>query len=218
MFAHGVRRQRRQKPRDFCKITVPKDFSRKSKGKKNQSSGRLAKRKELILFEKRVISKSLFFHSKSGMGEDGIINRFQVSFGKTLFYLSHMLMSTPRVLLISSQRLFSESMETILRAEKEVEVIGPWNLGDRDICERLAEARPSVVVIADENLQSETAAELTKVIIERYSEISVIRAALNENVFRVFSTRTLPARGDNLLETIRTCITSIQESTGLDRP
>ena len=127
-------------------------------------------------------------------------------------------MSKPRVLLISSQLLFGESMETILRAEKEVEMIDPWHLSDRDICERLVEARPSVVVIADEDLQSEIAAELTRVIIEKYPEISVIHAALNENVFRVFSTRTLPARGDNLLETIRTCIVPVHESDGLERP
>ncbi len=58
-------------------------------------------------------------------------------------------MSKPRVLLISSQQLFGESMETILRTEKDVEMIGPWHLNDSDICERLVEARPSVVVIAD---------------------------------------------------------------------
>ena len=127
-------------------------------------------------------------------------------------------MSKPRVLLISSQHLFGESIETILRAEKDVEMIGPWHLNDPNICERLVEAHPSVVVIADENLQSETAAELTKVIIEKYPELSVIRAALNENVFRIFSTRTLPARGDNLLETIRTCIVPVHESDGLERP
>ena len=127
-------------------------------------------------------------------------------------------MSKPRVLLISSQHLFGESIETILRAEKDVEMIGPWHLNDPNICERLVEARPSVVVIADENLQSETAAELTKVIIEKYPELSVIRAALNENVFRIFSTRTVPARGDNLLETIRTCIVPAQASDGLEHP
>ena len=34
-------------------------------------------------------------------------------------------MTKPRILLISSQYLFGESMETILRADKEVELIGP---------------------------------------------------------------------------------------------
>ena len=127
-------------------------------------------------------------------------------------------MSNPRVLLISSQHLFGESMETILRAEKEVELIGPWTLGDQDICERLIEVSPSVIVIADENLQSEVAAGLTKTIIEQHPEISVIRTALNENVFRIFSTHTLPARGEDLLESIRTCITRTNETLKADEP
>lgn len=133
------------------------------------------------------------------------------------YSLSHTLMSKPRILLISSHHLFGESMEMILRAEKDIELVGPWNLGDQDICRRLPDVKPSAVVIADENLQSETAAELTKSIIEHYPEISVIRTSLNENIFRIFSARTLPARGDNLLETIRTCITPTQKSAGVDR-
>ncbi len=125
-------------------------------------------------------------------------------------------MSKHRVLLISSQHLFGESMEMILRADKDIELVGPWNLGEQDICQRLLEVNPSVIVIADENLQSEVAAELTKTIIESHPEISVIRTALNENIFRIVSTHTLPARGEDLLETIRTCIVRPQEPTKLD--
>lgn len=125
-------------------------------------------------------------------------------------------MSKHRVLLISSQHLFGESMESILRADKDIELVGPWNLGEQDICQRLLEVNPSVIVIADENLQSEVAAELTKTIIESHPEISVIRTALNENIFRIVSTHTLPARGEDLLETIRTCIVRPQEPTKLD--
>lgn len=99
-----------------------------------------------------------------------------------------------------------------MRTEKDIELIGSWRLDDMDICERLLETKPSVVVIADENLQSETAAELTKSIIERYSELSVIRTGLSENVFRIVSTHTLPARGDNLLETIRNSANRTQEA------
>lgn len=122
-------------------------------------------------------------------------------------------MTKSRILLISSQHLFGESMETILRADKDVELIGSWNLYETDICSRVFEEHPSVVVIADENLQSETAAELTKTIIEKCPEISVIRTALNDNTFRIVSTHTLPARGDNLLETIRDCIARTQADT-----
>jgi DNA-binding NarL/FixJ family response regulator len=145
------------------------------------------------------------------MGEDGIAHRFQVSCDKTLFHLSHTIMSKPRILLISSQHLFGESMETILRADKDVELVGPWSLGDKDIYERLIEASPSVIVIADENLQSEAAAELTKTIIEKSPEVSVIRTGLNENTFRIVSTHTLPARGADLLETIHDCIVRTQD-------
>lgn len=150
------------------------------------------------------------------MGEDGITFLFQVSLRHTLFDISHITMLKPRVLLISSQHLFGESMESILRAEKEAELIGPWRLGDKDIEKRLVEVNPSVIVIADENLQSEVAAELTKTIIESHPEISVIRTALNENIFRIISTHILPARGEDLLEIIRTCIARSQEPTKLD--
>ena len=102
-------------------------------------------------------------------------------------------------------------METILRADKDVELVGPWSLGDKDIYERLIEASPSVIVIADENLQSEAAAELTKTIIEKSPEVSVIRTGLNENTFRIVSTHTLPARGADLLETIHDCIVRTQD-------
>lgn len=118
--------------------------------------------------------------------------------------------SKPRVLLLCSQYLFGESMEAILRAEAEVELIGPWTLDDQNIFERLVEARPSVVVIADERLQNEKAAELMATIIGKHPKISMIRAALSENVFRIVSTNTLPARGDNLLETIHSCIARTQ--------
>ncbi len=127
---------------------------------------------------------------------------FSSNLDAVLFGLSHTMMQKQRVLLICSQHLFGESMETILRAAEDVELIGPWDLGE-DICQRIAAAHPNVVVIADEDPQSEAVTHLTAAIIEQYPELSVIRTGLNENVFRVFSTHTLPARGADLLETIR---------------
>ena len=111
-------------------------------------------------------------------------------------------MKKHRVLLISSHRLFGESMEMVLRAALDVELVGTWVL-DEDVCQRIAQARPNVVVIADEEVQDETVTRLTSAIIEQYPELSVIRAGLYENVFRIFSTHTLPARRADLLETIR---------------
>lgn len=146
------------------------------------------------------------------MREDGITTWFPVSLKHILFDLSHTPMSRPRVLLICSQHLFGESMEMILRREKEIDLLGPWKLGELNLLEQILEEQPSVIVIADENLQSEIAAELTKSIIEQCPELSVIRTGLSENIFRIVSTHTLPARGTNLLETIRSCIHTESES------
>lgn len=107
-----------------------------------------------------------------------------------------------RVLLVCSQNLFGESIETILRAAEDVELIGPWGFGE-DVCQRIAAAHPDAVVVADENPQGDEIAHLTSAIIEQYSELSVIRAGLRENVVRVFSTHLLPARSTDLLDTIR---------------
>jgi chemotaxis response regulator CheB len=112
------------------------------------------------------------------------------------------IMPKRRVLLVCSQHLFGESLEAILRAAKDVELIGPWDLGE-DVCRRIAEVQPDAVVVADENPQSDEMAYLTSTIIEQYPELSVIRAGLTENVVRVFSTHLLPARGTDLIETIR---------------
>lgn len=107
-----------------------------------------------------------------------------------------------RVLLVCSNHLFGESMEKILRAEADVELIGPWGLGE-DICQRITEASPDVVLIADDDSQSEAAASLTSAILEKNPNLPIIRAKLAENVVRVHSTHILPASGADLLETIR---------------
>ncbi|GER80554.1 MAG: hypothetical protein JETCAE02_00180 [Anaerolineaceae bacterium] len=111
-------------------------------------------------------------------------------------------MPTHRVLLICSQHLFGESIEKILRSEAEVELIGPWEL-EETVYERIAEVHPDAIVLADQNPKSDELARLTSAIIEKYPELSVIRAGLTENVVRVHSTHILPARGADLLETIR---------------
>lgn len=111
-------------------------------------------------------------------------------------------MEKRRVLLVCSQHLFGESMETILRAADDVELIGLWELGE-EVCSRITETNPDVVVIVDEDSQSQASANLTASILEEYPDLSIIRASLNEKIFRVFSMHSHPARGADLLETIR---------------
>jgi hypothetical protein len=92
-----------------------------------------------------------------------------------------------------------------LRVNSSIQLVGSWNLDDPTVPRRLLEAQPSVVVIADEDLQSEAAAEMTKQIVEQHPDISVIRTGLSENVLRVISTHTRSAQGNNLFDTIREC-------------
>lgn len=117
-------------------------------------------------------------------------------------YMNKQIMPTRRVLLVCSQDLFGESLETILRAAGDVELIGPWDM-DRSVCQRISEVRPDAVIVADDNPQNTDTAFLTSAIVEQYPELSVIRAGLTENVVRVFSTHLVPARGSDLIETIR---------------
>ena len=112
-------------------------------------------------------------------------------------------MTTHRVLLVCSQHLFGTGMEGILRAAEEVELIGPWDV-DAQICSRITEASPDVVLIVDADSQSQVSANLTTAIMEAYPELPIIRAGLTENIVRVYFTHILPARGTDLLETIRT--------------
>ncbi len=105
-------------------------------------------------------------------------------------------------MLVCSRHLFGESIENLLRGADEVELIGPWDLNE-DVCARIGEFRPNVIVIADKDTRGEESARLITAIVEQYPELPVIRANLDENVVRVFSTRLLPARGADLLETIR---------------
>lgn len=93
-------------------------------------------------------------------------------------------------------------METILRAEADVELIGLLGLGE-EICSRITKASPDVVLIVDEDSQREAITNLTFAILEAHPNLPIIRAGLTENVARVHSTHILPARGTDLIETIR---------------
>jgi len=111
-------------------------------------------------------------------------------------------MPKQRVLLVCSQDLFGDSMESLLRRAEDIELIGPWDLNE-GLSPRISEAAPNVVVIADIDPSNEKAIHLATAIIKKYPDLSIICAGLTQQIFRVFSTQTLPARGLDLLEAIR---------------
>lgn len=153
-------------------------------------------------FQKRVMQESLFFHSQSRRKKDAIGLRFQVTLKKFCSNHTKRLMSKRRVLLLCSEHLFGESLERILRAERDLELIGPWRL-EADVCRGIAKVSPDVILIVDADSQNEAIANLSSVIMEAHPKIPIIRAGLRENVVRVHSTQILPARGTDLIETIR---------------
>jgi len=111
-------------------------------------------------------------------------------------------MSKRRVLLLCSEYLFGESLERILRAEDDLELIGPWRL-EAEVCRGIAAVSPDVVLIVDAISQNEAIANLISLLMDAYPKLPIIRAGLTENVVRIHSTQILPARGTDLIETIR---------------
>lgn len=107
-----------------------------------------------------------------------------------------------RVLLICSQRLFGESLETILRRDDNLELIGPIEASEENINSRLLELRPDAVIVVDEGETKMSASYLTASILQQFPSLPVIRAGLEQNVFRIFSAHTLPARSSDLVEAL----------------
>ena len=107
-----------------------------------------------------------------------------------------------RVLLSCSQRLFGESLETILRRDDNLELIGPIEASEENINLRLLELRPDAVIIVDEGETKMSLSYLTAAILQEFPSLPVIRAGLEQNIFRVFSAHTLPARSSDLVEAI----------------
>lgn len=107
-----------------------------------------------------------------------------------------------RVLLICSQHLFGESLEAILRRVEDMELLGPMELSQGNINARLRELRPDAVIVVDEGETKMSASYLTAAILQQFPNLPVIRAGLEQNIFRVFSAHTLPARSSDLVEAI----------------
>lgn len=106
-----------------------------------------------------------------------------------------------RVLLVCSQHLYGESLESLLRKAVDLDLIGPWELSE-DICDRLTDLNLDVVVIADKDPNGQEIIEFTNTIMRRYPDLPVIRTGLTQNIFYVVETHALPARGSDLIETI----------------
>ena len=107
-----------------------------------------------------------------------------------------------RVLLVCSQHIFGEGLETILRRVEDMELLGPIALSLEDFSARLRELRPDAVIMVDESEHSLSTSLLTAAILQQFPGLPIISAGLEQNTFRVYSAHTLPARSSVLVKAI----------------
>ena len=107
-----------------------------------------------------------------------------------------------RVLLVCSQHLFGQGLETILRRVEGMKLLGPIELFPEDFDSRLLELRPDAVIMVDEGEHSLSTYFLTAAILQQFPSLPVISAGLEQNTFRIYSAHTLPARSSDLVEAI----------------
>ncbi len=107
-----------------------------------------------------------------------------------------------RVLLVSSQTLFGESLELLLRRADDIELTGPVALSDTS-CDLVVQVAPDVVVLADEHPESDAVLNLTAVLMERFPNLRVIKTSLEQATLRVFAAETWPASSLDLIDAVR---------------
>jgi hypothetical protein len=106
-----------------------------------------------------------------------------------------------RVVLICGKHLWGESLEHILGSSSEVELLGCWGFDD-PVLPRLKALLPDLLVIADAQLPSEQAACFTAEILEDLPDLAIIHITPEQNVFRVYTSLTLPASKSELIDVI----------------
>jgi DNA-binding NarL/FixJ family response regulator len=107
-----------------------------------------------------------------------------------------------RVALLSDRHLLGESLEHTLRHFEDVEVIGAWAL-DEQVLSLLSAQTIDLLLIAEREPPGEEITFLTGQILETYPNLPVIRVTLDQNVLRIYTSQTLPARTAQLIDVIR---------------
>ncbi|RMD59629.1 hypothetical protein D6833_11135 [Candidatus Parcubacteria bacterium] len=111
-------------------------------------------------------------------------------------------MEKRRVLLLCVNSLLGESLEQLLKQLEDVQLVGPWSL-DADVLSRLPEVVPDIVLVVHGNEEPDRLAPLTSQMLERYPNLPIVQIGLQENVIRVYASRTVPARSADLIDVIR---------------
>lgn len=128
------------------------------------------------------------------------------------------MMGKRRVALISQPHLLGEGLAQVLSRMEEVELLGTWGTGEKDLAQtaaRIAACNPDLVIVAGEHAPFEHGcareACLTARLLEDIPGLTVIRVSLDQNTLQVYSFHTFPAQSAGLSEIIRKLRTAHDE-------
>jgi len=107
-----------------------------------------------------------------------------------------------RVVLLSTQPLLGEALQSILSKFEEVELLGPWP-PEADVLARLGEEAPDVVLLASDESDSLGPDSLTARLLARYPDFPLVQVSIEHSRVRAFTSRSLTAQSDDLIELIR---------------
>lgn len=111
-------------------------------------------------------------------------------------------MNKRRVLLVSPQTLFGESLELLLRNADDIEIVGPVAL-DNSTYDHVLQAAPDVVILAAEHPESDAVTNLTASLMGHFPSLRVIKTDLEQTTLKVFAAQTWPASSLDLISAIR---------------
>lgn len=139
-----------------------------------------------------MIERSLFFHASTTVR--GIHQYTRKWYA--------VLVKTRHVLLIGEKQLLGESLKNLLKGFDDIQLSGPKSLSS-DYCAHITEIKPDVVLIAQTGNQHEEVASVAARILDLFPNILVIHSSLDRNVVRIYTSKELPARTEDLIDAIR---------------
>jgi chemotaxis response regulator CheB len=112
-------------------------------------------------------------------------------------------MKTYRVLLLSAHPLLSEGLANLLSQMEDLILVGPRAVSGFAVAD-LNECLPDVVLLAEQETEDASANALLLQILQHVPDLPVIQIDLSgNNIVRVYTSHTRPARSADLIDTIR---------------
>jgi len=118
-------------------------------------------------------------------------------------------MDKRRVLLVCSQTLFGESLETLLHNVEGIEVVAVLEFDDATP-DRIVQVAPDVVIIVDNPPERDAITHLAVALAEHFPNLHIIQTGLEQSTLRVFTAQTWPASSMDLINVIRNTLTGME--------